>query len=74
MCLLRSRILSFILNVLHSHADFLFSSQTALENVGLNELSFSDVTENFVFETPLNFNPCGMHDLRMKDIKLMEMI
>ena len=45
-------------------------SQTALENVGLNELSFTDVAENFVSETPLNFNPYGMHDLNMKDIKV----
>ena len=73
MCLLRCRIFSIVLvNILHSNADFLFSSQTAFENVGLNELSFTDVAENFVSETPFNVNPCGMHDLNMKDIKVDE--
>ena len=32
---------------------FYFRVKTALENVGLNELSFADVAENFVSETPL---------------------
>ena len=59
-----------MVNIPHSNADFLFSSQTALENVGLKKLSFTDVAENFVSETPLNFNPCGLHDFIMKDIKV----
>ena len=60
----------YLVNILHSSADFLFSSQTALENVKLNELSFTDVAENFVSEIPLKFNPCGMHNLNMKDIRV----
>ena len=60
----------YLVNLLHSNADFLFSSQTTFENVGLNKLSFTDVAENFVSKTPLNFNPCGMHDLNMKNIKV----
>ena len=60
----------YLVNIPHSNADFLFSSQTALENVGLNELSFTDVAENFVSEAPFNFNPCGLHNLNLKDIKV----
>ena len=31
---------------------------------------FTVVAENFGSETLLNINACGMHDLRMKDIKI----
>ena len=41
----------YLVNILHSNADFLFLSQKVLENVGLNKLSFTDVAEDFASET-----------------------